>query len=81
MPMFLVIPPDRFETRQLILRRPRLSDADDMFDHYAADPEVTRYVTWRPYRDRSEGRPFLRGSPDGIPVKSSRGPLRGQLKI
>ena len=59
MQMFLVIPPDRFETRQLILRRPRLSDADDMFDHYASDSEVTRYLTWRPYRDRSEVRPFL----------------------
>ena len=55
----MVTPPDRFETRQLVLRRPRLSDADDIFDHYAADPAVTRYVTWRPHRDRSEVGPFL----------------------
>jgi len=37
-----------------------LSDADDIFDNYAADPEVTRYVTWRPYKDRSEVAPFFR---------------------
>ncbi len=53
-------PPERFETARLVLRRPRLSDADDIFDNYAADPEVTRYVTWRPYTDRSEVPPFLR---------------------
>ena len=46
-------------TSRLMLRRPRMSDADDIFDSYAADPEVTRYVTWRPYQDRSEVAPFL----------------------
>jgi ribosomal-protein-alanine N-acetyltransferase len=52
-------PPEVITTKQLVLRRPRLSDADDIFDSYAADPEVTRYVTWRPYRDRREVAPFL----------------------
>ena len=56
----LLKPPEVIETRQLVLRRPRLSDADDMFDSYVADPEVTRYVTWRPYKDRREVAPFLR---------------------
>ena len=42
-----------------MLRRPRISDADDIFDSYAADPETTRYVTWRPYENRSEVAPFL----------------------
>ena len=36
-----------------------MSDADNIFDHYASDPEVTRYVTWRPYKDRSDVEPFL----------------------
>ena len=52
-------PPEEIATKRLILRRPRLSDADDIFDSYAADPEVSRYVTWRPYKDRSEVAPFL----------------------
>ena len=54
-----IAPPEVFETERLILRRPRMSDADDFFDNYAADPEVTRYVTWRPYKDRTEVAPFL----------------------
>ena len=55
----LIEPPNVIKTVQLVLRRPRLSDADDIFDSYAADPEVTRYVTWCPYNDRSEVAPFL----------------------
>jgi [ribosomal protein S5]-alanine N-acetyltransferase len=51
--------PKEIATKRLMLRRPRLSDADDIFDSYAADPEVTRYVTWWPYKDRSEVAPFL----------------------
>jgi len=36
-----------------------MSDADDIFDNYASDPEVTRYVTPRPHEDRSKVAPFL----------------------
>ena len=57
--MPLISPPERIETKRLVLRRPRMADADDIFDNYAADTEVTRYVTWRPYKDRSEVAPFL----------------------
>jgi RimJ/RimL family protein N-acetyltransferase len=60
----LLAPPETIATRQLGLRRPRLSDADNIFDNYAADAEVTRYVTWRPYVDRSEVAPFLRSRLD-----------------
>ena len=55
----LIEPPEEIATKRLVLRRPRMSDADDIFDNYAADPEVTRYVTWQPYTDRSEVAPFL----------------------
>jgi ribosomal-protein-alanine N-acetyltransferase len=55
----LLKPLERFETQRLVLRRPRLSDADDIFDNYAADPEVTRYLTWCPYNDRKDVRPFV----------------------
>ena len=48
-----ITPPEKFTTERLVLRRPRLSDADDIFTQYASDPEVTRYVTWRPHQDRS----------------------------
>jgi len=55
----LLAPPEKVATRRLLLRRPRMSDGNDIFDSYAADPEVTRYVTWRPYNDRSEVAQFL----------------------
>ena len=55
----LLVPPENIATKQLVLRRPRMSDADDIFDSYASDPEVTRYVTWRPYKDKSEVASFL----------------------
>ena len=55
----LPAPPEVISTKGLVLRRPRISDANDIFDNYAADPEVTRYVAWRPYRHRSEVAPFL----------------------
>lgn len=37
------------ETQRLILRRFRIEDADDMFNNWASDPEVTRFLTWPPH--------------------------------
>ena len=34
------------ETKRLILRRFTVRDADAMYTNWAADPEVTRYLTW-----------------------------------
>jgi len=36
-----------------------MSDAGDIFDSYASDAEVTRFVSWRPYKDKSEVTSFL----------------------
>ena len=47
------------ETEDLILRRPLLKDAKDIF-RYASDPEVARYVLWDPHRSVSETRSFVR---------------------
>ena len=41
-----------------------MSDADDIFDNYASDQEVTRYVTWHPYKDRRDVAPFLQSRLD-----------------
>ena len=35
-----------FETARLLLRPPALSDARPIFERYASDPEVTRYLGW-----------------------------------
>ena len=41
------------ETEDLILRKPRIRDAKDIYS-YASDPEVARYVLWEPHRSVSE---------------------------
>ena len=38
------------ETPRLILRRAVRDDADAMFQNWAADPEVTKYLTWPTYK-------------------------------
>jgi ribosomal-protein-alanine N-acetyltransferase len=52
-------PPETLETKRLRLRRPALQDAEDIFRRYAQDPEVTKYLTWRPNRNIRETRDFL----------------------
>ncbi len=50
----------RLETERLILRRPTMEDAQWIFDDYAQDPEVTKYMRWRPHESVRTTREFLR---------------------
>lgn len=54
-------PSPELRTEHLILRRPVEADAEAIFAEYAADPEVTRYLIWRPHTSVEETREFLRG--------------------
>ena len=36
-------------TSRLLLRKIRMEDAQDMFDQWASDPIVTKYLTWMPH--------------------------------
>ena len=36
----------QIETERLILRRFTIEDADKMYENWASDPEVTKYLTW-----------------------------------
>lgn len=47
------------ETERLRLRRFRAGDAQSIFDNWANDPEVTRYLTWNPHGDVSVTEKFL----------------------
>jgi ribosomal-protein-alanine N-acetyltransferase len=51
--------PDGFQTARLVLRPIEAGDAPAIFDGYAQDPEVTRFMTWRPHRDRSDADAFI----------------------
>ena len=41
---------------RVILRAPRLADAEELFASVASDPEVTRYMSWTPHPDVDETR-------------------------
>ena len=65
--------PERIETDRLILRRPRLEDADEIFSRYAGDPEVVRYVGWPRHESIAATRAFLQFS-DSEWARASAGP-------
>jgi ribosomal-protein-alanine N-acetyltransferase len=54
MPETRVTPPESLATARLLLRKPRKEDAPLIFAAYAQDPEVTRYLAFRPHRDLKE---------------------------
>lgn len=58
--MVLMKPPERIETERLVLRVPALTDAVALFDTYTQDPEVTRYVMWRPHTNIDQTLDFLK---------------------
>ena len=51
--------PKRMETKRLVLRVPRRSDAAAIFTDWAQDTEVTRYLTWRPHQQIQETEAFI----------------------
>lgn len=51
--------PERLETERLVLRKPRLDDADAVFSRYAGDVEVSRYLAWHLHRSPDVTRSFL----------------------
>jgi [ribosomal protein S5]-alanine N-acetyltransferase len=46
--------PNQIETERLRLRPPQLTDAETIFNSYAQDLEVTRYLRWSPHKNISE---------------------------
>lgn len=47
------------ETKRLILRKAKISDAKDMFNNWANDEKVTKYMTWQSYKDVDEVRGYI----------------------
>jgi RimJ/RimL family protein N-acetyltransferase len=48
-----------YETSRLYLRPPTLEDAEAVFQQYAQDTEVTKYMTWRPHANIQTTREFI----------------------
>lgn len=51
--------PLQFETDRLILVAPTAADADAVFERYAGDPDVTRYLGWPRHQSVADTRAFL----------------------
>lgn len=58
-------PPESFTTARLLLRKPRPEDAALIFAAYAQDPEVTRYLAFRPHRDLKDSHEAIERFLDG----------------
>ena len=59
-----VKPPASFEIRRLLIRRPRQDDAVAIFERYASDREVTRYVGWPRHLSVETTKAFVASSDD-----------------
>jgi ribosomal-protein-alanine N-acetyltransferase len=51
--------PDTFHTTRLKLRPIAPEDARPIFDAYAQDAIVTRFLIWRPHRSRSDTEAYI----------------------
>ena len=51
--------PDGFQTARLVLRPIAADDRDPIFDTYAQDEEVTRFLVWRPHRSRDDTAAYI----------------------
>ena len=51
--------PDTFVTARLLSRPVAVVDVDAIFDSYAQDDDVARYLIWRAHRNRSETKAYV----------------------
>jgi ribosomal-protein-alanine N-acetyltransferase len=54
--------PIQFKTTRLILRQPLMSDAVEIFERYASNAEVTKFLAWPCHRSVHDTEAFLRFS-------------------
>src|SRR5262245_24228265 len=51
--------PEQFATARLLLRPPQFGDAERIFERYASDIEVTRFLGWPRHRSVRDTEAFL----------------------
>src|ERR1043165_1370370 len=54
--------PEKIETARLLLVRPTAADVEAIFQRYASDPDVTRYVAWPRHTSIADTEFFLKFS-------------------
>ncbi len=58
--------PSPIETARLVLRRPVLADAAEIYKNYASNSRVTRYLSWPTHRSVADAERFLRRSGESV---------------
>ncbi len=51
--------PDEIQTERMTLRRATTADAPAVFERYAQDRDVTRFMAWRPHKSIADTEAFL----------------------
>lgn len=51
--------PTTIQTKRLLLRKPEIDDAEDIFKRYAADPRIGRYIAWPIHKSVEDTIAFL----------------------
>ena len=49
----------KLETKRLILRRFKIEDAEAMYNNWASNPNVSKYVMWETHKDVNETKELL----------------------
>ena len=52
--------PEKISTKRLVLRKPRLDDATQLYRSYTQDQEVAHFMSWRPHDSEVQTADFLR---------------------
>jgi ribosomal-protein-alanine N-acetyltransferase len=53
--------PGRFDSERVVLRPIAVGDAEAIFSEYAQDPEVVRFLIWRPHRSLADTEAYIAG--------------------
>jgi RimJ/RimL family protein N-acetyltransferase len=67
----MIEPPANWETERLLLRPPTRADAPLAFASYTSDPEVPRYMIWRPHQSFAETEEFMRRCEDAWETRTA----------
>ncbi|MDJ0567910.1 MAG: GNAT family N-acetyltransferase [Pleurocapsa sp. MO_192.B19] len=62
--------PQIIETSRLKLRSPSLQDAPAIFEQYAQDKQVTKYMTWQPHQNVETTQKFVQRCIDALATKT-----------
>lgn len=57
-------PPEALDTTRLLLRRPRIDDAESAFESYASDPKISRYLTSAAHASPAQTREYFQQAID-----------------